>query len=168
MSGAPSASTTNSASSTCRSAHPTTTTTAATAKATTLFAESVLALDARTGERLWHFQTVHHGIWDFDLPAPPNVVDITVDGRLVRALAQVAKTGFTFVFDRLSGEPVWPIEERPVPSSDIPGERAAETQPFPTRPAPFARQGFSEDDLIDFTPELRQEAVELVSELPHG
>jgi quinoprotein glucose dehydrogenase len=131
-------------------------------KGDNLFAESVVALDADTGERVWHFQTVHHGIWDYDLPAAPNVVDIVVDGRPVQALAVVAKTGFTYVFDRVTGEPVWPIEERAVPVSDIPGERSAPTQPFPTKPAPFARQGFTEDDLIDFTPELRAEAAEVV------
>lgn len=127
-----------------------------------LFAESILCLNAATGERVWHFQTVHHGIWDYDLPAPPNLVRITVDGRVIDAVAVVAKTGFTYVFDRVTGQPVWPIEERPVPASDVPGERTAPTQPFPTKPPPFARQGFTEDDVIDFTPELRAEALQVI------
>ncbi|HUP21406.1 MAG TPA: PQQ-binding-like beta-propeller repeat protein [Thermoanaerobaculia bacterium] len=126
-----------------------------------LYAESLVAVDARTGERAWHFQTVRHGLWDYDLPAAPNVVDIVVGGRKIEAVAQITKQGFVFVFDRATGEPVWPIEERAVPASDMPGERAAPTQPFPTRPPPFEAQGIREDDLIDFTPELRQEALEI-------
>jgi quinoprotein glucose dehydrogenase len=126
-----------------------------------LFADSLVALDAATGERVWHFQMVHHGLWDYDNPAAPNLVDITVDGRRIPAVAQVTKQGFTYVFDRRTGEPVWPIEERPVPPSDVPGERAAPTQPFPTRPPPFEAQGFVEDDLVDFTPELRAQALEI-------
>lgn len=107
-----------------------------------LFAESLVCLDARTGERLWHFQTVHHGLWDYDLSAAPNLVTITVDGREIDAVAQVAKNGFTYVFDRVTGEPVWPIEERAVDTvTDVPGEEVFPTQPFPTRPPPFARQG---------------------------
>lgn len=116
-------------------------------------------MDAATGERVWHFQAVHHGLWDYDLGSAPNLVDIEVDGKPIRALAQVSKQGFVYVFDRATGEPVWPIEERPVPPSEVPGERAAPTQPFPTKPLPFERQGLSEDDLIDFTPELREAAV---------
>ena len=127
-----------------------------------LFAESLLCLDARTGERVWHFQTVHHGIWDYDPPAPPNLVTIEVDGRVIDAVTLITKSGFTFVFDRVTGEPVWPIEERPVSVSDVPGERTAPTQPFPTKPAPFARQGFTLDDVIDFTPEIKAEAIELL------
>lgn len=126
-----------------------------------LFSESVLALDARTGERIWHFQMVHHDIWDYDTPTAPNLVDITVGGERIPALVQTTKQGFAYVFNRVTGEPVWPIEERPVPGSDTPGEWTAPTQPFPTRPAPFTRQGVTEDDLIDFTPELRAEALEL-------
>jgi quinoprotein glucose dehydrogenase len=127
-----------------------------------LFSQSLVCLDAATGERVWHFQTVHHGIWDYDLPAPPVVLDIDVRGRVIPAVAQVTKQGFTFVFDRRSGEPVWPIEERPVPQSDVPGERTAPTQPFPTRPAPFERQGVTLDDLNDLTPEILAEAKRLV------
>ena len=117
-----------------------------------LFSETLLCLDIETGQRMWHFQAAHHGLWDYDLPAAPNLLDITVDGREIKALAQVTKQGFVFTFDRVTGEPVWPIEERPVPASDIPGERASPTQPFPTRPAPFEYQGVTVDDLVDFTP----------------
>ncbi len=121
-----------------------------------LFAESLVCLDAKTGTRKWHFQTVHHGLWDYDLPAHPNLVTITVNGRRIDAVAQVAKTGFTFVFDRVTGAPVWPIEERPVPTdTDVPGERPYPTQPFPTRPPPFAEQGFTLEDAFDLTPELK-------------
>ena len=128
-----------------------------------LFAESIVALDIETGAREWYFQAVHHGVWDYDFPTHPNLVDVTVDGRPIRALAQVSKQGFTYVFDRVTGEPVWPIEERPVETdTDLPGEVLAPTQPFPTRPAPFEYQGSSIDDLVDFTPELREMAVEAV------
>ncbi len=127
-----------------------------------LYAEAVVCLDARTGERVWHFQTVHHGLWDYDLPGAPVLLPIDVDGRRIDAVAAAGKTGFLYVFDRESGEPVWPIEERPVPGSDVPGERAAPTQPFPTRPPPFARQGFSEEDVIDFTPEVREKALKML------
>ena len=133
-----------------------------------LFAESLVCLDARTGERVWHFQLIHHGIWDYDIPTPPALVDITVDGREIKAVAQVTKQAFTYVFDRVTGEPVWPIEERPVPASTVPGEQAAPTQPFPTRPAPFDRQGVSNDDLLDFTPELAAEARRIASEYQLG
>ena len=128
-----------------------------------LFAESIVCLDADTGERVWHFQAVHHGLWDYDFPTPPQLVDITVDGREIKALAQVSKQAFTYVFDRVTGEEVWPIEERPVPESDVPGERASPTQPFPTKPPPFDRQGVGEDDLIDLTPELFAEAKRIAS-----
>ena len=128
-----------------------------------LFAESVVALDIETGRREWHFQAVHHGLWDYDFPAAPNLVDVEVDGRPVKALAQVSKQGFVYVFDRVTGEPIWPIEERPVPTdTDIPGEVVWPTQPFPTRPAPFEYQGAAVDDLADFTPEIRQMAVDAV------
>jgi quinoprotein glucose dehydrogenase len=132
-------------------------------KGDNLFAESVLCIDIETGERVWHFQTVHHGVWDYDLPAPPNLVTINVDGKSIDAAVQVTKTGFAFVFDRVTGEPVWPIEERPVPQSDVPGERLSPTQPYPTKPPAFAKQTFSEDDLIDFTPELRAKALEAIA-----
>ena len=127
-----------------------------------LFAESLVALDARTGERVWHFQAVRHGLWDYDLPAQPSLFPVTVDGRRIDAVVVSSKMGFLYTFDRVTGEPVWPIEDRPVPASTVPGERAAETQPFPTKPAPFAKQGFTEDDVIDFTPELRAEALGIV------
>ncbi len=133
-----------------------------------LFSQSLVCLDARTGERVWHFQLVHHGIWDYDLPAAPVLGDIVVDGREIRAVAQVTKQGFTYVFDRVTGEPVWPIVERAVPPSDVPGERAAPTQPFPTKPAPFDRQGVSADDLFDLTPELHAEALEIASHYRTG
>ena len=133
-----------------------------------LFAESIVALDIETGERIWHFQTVHHGVWDYDVASAPNLVDIEVDGKAIKAIAQVSKTAFTYVFDRITGEPVWPIEERPVAKSDIPGERLHPTQPFPTKPAPFDRQGISEDDLIDFTPEIAEAAKEMAKEYVLG
>ena len=129
-----------------------------------LFAESLVALDLETGERVWHFQFVHHGLWDYDIPAAPNLIDITVDGRPIKAVAQITKQGFTFVFDRVTGEPVWPIEERPVPTdTDIEGEVPWPTQPFPTRPAPFDYQGVAVDDLVDFTPEIREMALEAIA-----
>ncbi len=133
-----------------------------------LFANSLVALDATTGKRVWHYQFVHHDIWDSDLPAAPNLIDITVDENRIKAVAQVTKHGFVFVFDRVTGEPVWPIEERAVSVSDVPGERASETQPFPTKPPAFDRQGLTIDDLIDFTPELRQEAISIVERHRYG
>ncbi|MFQ5548475.1 MAG: pyrroloquinoline quinone-dependent dehydrogenase, partial [Woeseia sp.] len=133
-----------------------------------LFAESLVALDAVTGQRIWHFQMIHHGIWDYDLPAAPNLVDIIVNGRPIQAVAQVSKQAFTYVFDRVTGEPVWPIVEQPVPASTISGEVTAPTQPVPSKPPPFDRQGVTEDDLIDFTPELRQEALAIIQGLDIG
>ena len=120
-----------------------------------LFGESLLCLDVETGKRVWHYQFVHHGLWDYDPPAAPNLLDVTVNGKRIKAVAQVTKQGFLFAFDRVTGQPIWAIEERPVPPSDVPGERAARTQPFPTKPAPFEYQGFTEDSLADFTPEIR-------------
>ena len=117
-----------------------------------LFGTSLVAVDARTGERKWHFQTVRHDIWDYDLPAAPVVADIVVDGKPVKAVAQVSKVGFLYVFDRVSGKPVWPIEDKPVSASTLDGEQAAATQPFPSWPPPFELQGLSKDDLLDFTP----------------
>jgi glucose dehydrogenase len=134
----------------------------------TLFSTSVLALDARTGQRVWHFQTVHHDIWNYDNPTAPNLVNVRVDGRDVPMLVQTTKQSFAYVFNRETGEPVWPIEERPVPQSVVPGERTSPTQPFPTRPAAYEQQGISIDDLIDYTPELRQRAVEHVSQFKLG
>jgi quinoprotein glucose dehydrogenase len=133
-----------------------------------LYGDSLVCLDARTGRKIWHFQTVHHGLWDYDLPAAPNLVDITVDGRPIKAVAQVTKQNFLFVFDRITGKPVWPIEERPVPASPIAGEHASPTQPFPTRPAPIDFQGIGEQDLVDFTPELRAEALEILGSYDYG
>ena len=125
-----------------------------------LFAESLVSLDARTGERRWHFQVVHHGVWDYDLAAAPNLVTITVDGREIDAVAQISKQGFTFVFDRVTGEPVWPIEEREVDTvTDVPGEVLYPTQPFPTRPPPYVGQGVSLEDANDLTPLVRELAV---------
>jgi len=133
-----------------------------------LFAESLVCLDATTGRRIWHFQGVHHGLWDYDFPAAPVLADITVSGKRTQAVAQVSKQGFVYVFDRRTGVPVWPIEERPVPPSSAPGERASATQPFPTRPAPFERQGFSENEVIDFTPELRAQALDILKPFEFG
>ena len=127
-----------------------------------LYGNSLVCLDARTGERVWHYQLVHHDLWDYDLASAPVLGDITVAGKPIKAVMQITKHGFLFVFDRVTGEPVWPIEERPVPASTTPGEKAWPTQPFPTKPAAFDRQGLTVDDLIDFTPELRAEALEIV------
>ena len=128
-----------------------------------LFSESIIAVDVETGQRQWHFQAVHHGLWDYDFPTHSNLVDITVDGRDIKALAQVSKQGFVYVFDRETGDPVWPIEERPVPqNSNMPGEVLSPTQPFPTKPAAFDYQGVTIDDLVDFTPEIRAMALEAI------
>jgi len=133
-----------------------------------LFGESLVAVDLHTGVRRWHYQLVHHGLWDSDVACPPILADITVGGRAIKAVAVPTKQGFLFVFDRATGVPVWPIEERPVPKGDVPGEWYSPTQPFPTRPAAFERQGVSVDDLIDFTPELRAEALEVVKKYRMG
>jgi len=133
-----------------------------------LFAESIVCLDAKTGRRVWHFQIVHHGVWDYDPPAAPILGDIVIDGKRIKTVTQVTKQGMSFVFDRITGEPVWPIEERPVPPSDVPGERLSPTQPFPTKPAPYERLGYHEEDLLDFTPELRQEALAIASKYVRG
>ncbi len=133
-----------------------------------LFSSSLVCLDARTGERVWHYQLIHHDIWDRDLPSAPILVDIDVDGRPIKAVAQITKQNWVYVFDRETGEPVWPIEELPVPQSDVPGEKTSPTQPHPTKPAPFDRQGFSEDDVIDFTPELRAQTLELLQNYRMG
>ena len=128
-----------------------------------LFANSLVAVNLRTGERVWHYQIVHHDLWDFDLPAAPILADITVDGRPIKAVALPTKQAWLFVFDRETGEPVWPIEEHPVGQSDVPGERVSPTQPFPTKPPAFDRQGIGPDDLIDFTPELKAEAEKIAA-----
>jgi len=126
-----------------------------------LYSDSLVALDAKTGKRVWHFQTVHHDVWDYDNASPPTLGEITVDGKKIKAVMQPNKTGFLFTFDRATGKPVWPIEERPVPQSNVPGEALSPTQPFPTKPAALDRQGLTEADLIDFTPELRAEAKKI-------
>src|SRR5262249_29322858 len=133
-----------------------------------LFADTLVCVEAKTGKRVWHFQIVHHGLWDYDIPAAPNPVDPTVDGKKIKAVAQVTKQGFTFVFDRKTGKPVWPIEERKVPQSTVAGEKTSPTQPFPIKPPPFERQGVKEDDLIDFTPELRKEALTILKNYEYG
>ena len=145
-----------------------TTTTASIGPGNHLFAESLVALDLKTGKRKWHYQTVHHGLWDTDLPCAPILYDMVQNGRKIKVLAQPTKTAFLFVLNRETGEPIWPIEERPVPQSDLPGEKTSPTQPFPTKPPPFDRQGVSIDDLIDFTPQLRAEALEIVKKYKIG
>jgi quinoprotein glucose dehydrogenase len=127
-----------------------------------LFGSSLVALNAATGKRIWHFQTVHHDIWDWDVPAQPNLVTVRRDGKDIPAVAQVTKTGFVFLLDRLTGEPLFPVEERPVPQSVVPGEQTSPTQPFPVKPPPFARQTFSFDELTDVTPESRAECEKLL------
>ena len=133
-----------------------------------LYTQSIVCVDAETGERVWHYQLVHHGLWDYDIPAAPILADITVDGRDIPAVIQITKQAFAFVFDRATGEPVWPIEERPVPQSTTPGEVTSPTQPFPTKPPAFDRQGATVENLIDFTPELREEALEIVERYTIG
>ncbi len=133
-----------------------------------LFAESLVCLEAKTGKRVWHFQAVHHGIWDYDFPAHPILGEITVNGRRIKTVIQVSKQAFTYVFDRKTGEPVWPIEERPVKRGSVPGEWYAPTQPFPTKPPAFDLQGAVEENLIDLTPELRRQALEQLKTFEHG
>jgi quinoprotein glucose dehydrogenase len=133
-----------------------------------LFADSLVCLEAKTGKRVWHFQTGHHGVWDYDLPTNPIVGDITVAGRRIKAVLQVSKQGFTYVFDRRTGAPVWPIEERPVPQSTVPRERTSPTQQFPTKPPAFELQGTTESSLIDFTPELKKQALDLLRTFEYG
>ena len=134
----------------------------------TLFADSLLALDVKTGKRKWHFQTVHHDVWDWDLPCAPMLFDMTVNGRTVKAIAQPTKQAMLFVFNRETGEPIWPIEERPVPQSDVPKERTSPTQPFPTKPLPFDLHGITENDLNDLTPAIKAEALEVVKRYKMG
>ena len=133
-----------------------------------LFTESLVAVDLHTGKRKWHFQFVHHGVWDFDLPCAPILADITVNGRRIKAAAVPSKQGFLYVFDRQTGEPVWPMPERPVEKGTVPGEWYSPTQPFPTKPPPFELQGVQEKDLIDFTPELLAEAKKVVANIKLG
>ncbi len=127
-----------------------------------LFGDSLVAVDLTTGKRKWHYQVVHHPIWDYDLSSPPLLVDINVNGKPIKAVAVPSKEAFLYVFDRVTGKPIWPIVEKPVPQSDVPGEKTSKTQPFPTKPAPYARQAVTTDDLIDFTPELRAKAVDMI------
>jgi quinoprotein glucose dehydrogenase len=133
-----------------------------------LFGESLVALDLKTGQRKWHFQLVHHGIWDMDIPCAPILMDLVVDGRPIKAVGQPTKQGWIYTFDRITGKPVWPIEERPVEKGTVPGEWYSPTQPFVTKPPPYERQGVAIDDLIDFTPALREEAVKLASRYKIG
>jgi quinoprotein glucose dehydrogenase len=133
-----------------------------------LFSQSLVALDANTGERLWHFQLVHHDVWDYDPPTGPVLADLVVDGATIPAAIQVTKQGMVYTFNRVTGEPVWPIVEQPVPQNGVPGEQLSPTQPIPTKPAPFERQGLTEDDLIDFTPELKAEALRILEGFTWG
>jgi len=134
-----------------------------------LFGESIVAVDLKTGQRKWHYQLVHHGIWDFDIPCAPMLIDITNNGRTVKAVAQPTKQGILYAFDRVTGQPIWPIEEKPVPKGDVPGEWYSPTQPMPTKPAAYGKAAIpSVDDLIDFTPELHAEALKIVSKFQIG
>src|SRR5881397_615459 len=125
-----------------------------------LFGDSLVCLDLKTGQRKWHFQIVHHPIWDYDLSSAPLLADITVDGKPIKAVALPTKEGYLYVFDRITGQPVWPIEEKPVPQTDVPGEKTSPTQPIPTKPPAYSRNGVLESDLIDFTPELKAAGLE--------
>jgi len=133
-----------------------------------LFADSLVAIDAKTGRRVWHYQLIHHDVWDWDIPTAPVLLDVMHDGRKVKAIAQVTKQAFTYVFNRETGEPLWPIEERPVPKSNVPGEQSSPTQPFPTKPAAFDYQGYKEEYLADFTPAIKTEALKMVQNLNLG
>jgi quinoprotein glucose dehydrogenase len=133
-----------------------------------LYSNSLLCLNAKTGKLVWQFQLIHHDLWEYDTATPPILGDITVNGKKIKAVIASNKTGFLYVFDRKTGKPVWPIEERPVPKSDVPGEEAWPTQPFPTKPPAYDRQGFTEADLIDYTPELHQKALEIASRYVMG
>ena len=134
----------------------------------TLFSESLVCVDLKTGKRKWHYQLVHHGLWDMDVSTPPILGDIQVNGKTIKAVAVPTKQSMLYVFDRVTGEPVWPIEERPVPKGDVPGEWYSPTQPFPTKPPAYDRNGISEDDLIDFTPKLRADALKLIKSYAIG
>jgi quinoprotein glucose dehydrogenase len=133
-----------------------------------LYGESLVCLDVTTGKKVWHYQLIHHGLWDYDPPAAPNLIDITVAGKPIKAVAQVTKQAFVYVFDRITGKPVWPIEEQPVPASSLPGERASKTQPIPSRPAPFDIQGATDDNLIALTPEIHKEAIDIAKAYDRG
>jgi quinoprotein glucose dehydrogenase len=127
-----------------------------------LFGESIVAVDLQTGKRIWHYQLVHHGLWDMDIPCAPMLVDFILDGKVIKAVAQPTKQVYLYVFDRKTGKPIWPIEEKPVSQGDVPGEWYSPTQPIPSKPPPYGHQGVTVDDLIDFTPELRAEALRLL------
>jgi quinoprotein glucose dehydrogenase len=133
-----------------------------------LYGTSIVCIDAATGKRVWHYQTVHHDLFDYDNPAAPILADITVDGKKIKALAQITKQSWAYVLDRVTGKPVWPIVEKPVPPSTVPGEKASPTQPIPSKPPAFDRQGITENDLIDFTPELRAEALAIFKKYRTG
>ena len=133
-----------------------------------LYGDSLVCLEAATGRKVWHYQLIHHGLWDYDTPAAPNLIDVTIDGKPIKAVAQVTKQAFVYVFDRVTGKPVWPIEEQAVPASNVPGESASKTQPFPTKPAPIDIQGVRDEDLIDLTPEVHKEAIDIVAKYDHG
>jgi quinoprotein glucose dehydrogenase len=126
-----------------------------------LFGNSLVALDVKTGQRKWHFQMVHHDIWDYDTPMAPNLMDVTIDGRARKIIAQPTKQGWLYVFDRQTGVPIWPIEEKPVLKSEVPGEISAPTQPIPSKPAPYVQQGLEDEDLIDYTPAIKDSALKL-------
>ena len=133
-----------------------------------LFGNSIVALDVKTGKRKWHFQMVHHDIWDYDTPMAPNLLDVTVNGQRRRILAQPTKQGWLYVFDRVTGEPIWPIVETPVMASEVPGEVASPTQPIPSKPAPYAQQGLVESDLIDYTPAIKEAALKVAKSCRMG
>ncbi|MFT6352780.1 pyrroloquinoline quinone-dependent dehydrogenase [Neptuniibacter pectenicola] len=133
-----------------------------------LFGDSLVALNVKSGKIAWYYQLVHHGLWDYDIPTAPNLMDLTVDGKKIKAAVQVTKQGFIYAFDRLNGKPIWPIEERAVPQSTVEGEKSSPTQPFPTKPAPFVQQGVTQDDLIDLTPELKKGAMKILKRYNYG
>jgi len=133
-----------------------------------LYGTSLIAIDVKTGERRWHFQMVRHDVWNYDTPDAPKLLDVSVGGRRIPAIAQATKQGFLYVLNRETGEPVWPMDDRPVPQSDVPGERTAPTQPFPTKPAAFELQGVTENDLIDFTPELKEQGLKIARQFRFG
>jgi quinoprotein glucose dehydrogenase len=133
-----------------------------------LFGNSIVALDVKTGKRKWHFQMVHHDIWDYDTPMAPNLMDVTIDGKPRKIVAQGTKQGWLYVFDRVTGEPIWPMAEQPVPPSRVPGEQISPTQPIPSKPAPYSQQGLQESDLVDYTPQIKAEALKMAQQCNMG
>jgi quinoprotein glucose dehydrogenase len=133
-----------------------------------LYGNSLVAIDVKTGKRKWHFQMVHHDIWDYDTPMAPNLVDITVNGKRRKAIAQTTKQGWVYTFDRETGEPIWPMPETPVLQSDVPQEQTSKTQPIPSKPEPFSQQGLVEADLIDYTPAIKDSALKLAQKCRMG